>query len=134
MKVEDARILAKQFYSDKGYEHAARVAAYVRTNPIIPEKRRDFCEALAWCHDLLEDTACSLEEIKGKRFKKCLNLLTKRKGTNYNEYVAKIRKNAFKYPESYWVKLADMKDHLVQKETLTDKLKEKYLSGLAEFL
>jgi hypothetical protein len=32
------------------------------------------------------------------------------------------------------VKLADMKDHLMLKETLTDKLKEKYLTGLAELL
>lgn len=34
----------------------------------------------------------------------------------------------------YWVKIADMKDHLSQKETLTERLKEKYLEGLVILL
>lgn len=37
-------------------------------------------------------------------------------------------------PIAYWVKIADMKDHLIQTATLTDKLKEKYLRGLAILL
>ena len=55
------------------------------------------------------------------------------KGT-YEEYIQDI-KNAYKnYPEVYWVKLADMKDHLTQTGTLTDELKEKYLKALPYLL
>ena len=38
------------------------------------------------------------------------------------------------YPEVYWVKIADMKDHLAQTDTLTDKLKEKYIEALPYLL
>ena len=48
----------------------------------------------------------------------------------YEEYIAKIPKGSI----AYWVKLADMKDHLTLTDTLTEKLKEKYLRGLAILL
>ena len=69
-------------------------------------------------------------------FKNALILLTKPKEVSYVDYCKELRCTDFTNWKmcAYWVKLADMKDHLCQKETLTDKLKEKYLEGLAELL
>ena len=53
---------------------------------------------------------------------------------DYIEYIKRIKKWADTRQEAYWVKLADMKDHLAQTETLTDKLKEKYLAALPYLL
>ena len=124
--------MAKKYYEQKTYDHALRVAAYVAENPMIPEDKMDNCVALAIMHDLIEDTeytgGCFSAEYK--HFEECLDLLTKPKNVNYMEYVKKIRDFSDTKPEAYWVKLADIKDHLNQKETLTDELKKKYYDAL----
>ena len=51
-----------------------------------------------------------------------------------SEYIKNIKENMVLYPEVYWVKIADMKDHLAQTDTLTDKLKEKYIEALPYLL
>ena len=53
---------------------------------------------------------------------------------DYIKYIKKIRDYSDTKPEAYWVKMADMKDHLSQTDTLTDKLKEKYLTALPYLL
>ena len=40
-----------------------------------------------------------------------------------------IKENRFSYPEAYWVKIADIKDHLLHSEIITDELKKKYLEN-----
>jgi len=127
--------MAKQYYEPATYEHALRVASYVADNDMIPNEDMDNCISLAIMHDLLEDTeytTCSSGLSKG--FFDCLNLLTKPKDMDYVEYIKKIKRNYIYYPEAYWVKLADIKDHLAQTKTLTDKLKEKYLAALPYLL
>jgi len=127
--------MAKKYYDSNTYEHALRVAAYVADNDMISDEDMDNCISLAIMHDLIEDTeytTCSSGLSKG--FSDCLNLLTKPKDMDYVEYIKKIKKNYIDFPEAYWVKLADMKDHLAQTETLTDKLKEKYLAALPYLL
>lgn len=127
--------MAKEYYDEKTYTHAARVAQYVAENNLIPDDKMDDCIALAWMHDLLEDTNYTLVGIElSEEFDYCLELLTKSKDMNYIEYIKKIKDNYIDFPEAYWVKLADMKDHLAQTETLTDKLKEKYLAALPYLL
>ena len=66
-------------------------------------------------------------------FEENLQLLTKGKDVNYNDYIAKIRGMAAsnpKYMPAYIVKLADMHDHFAQVDTLTDKLKNKYAAAM----
>lgn len=127
--------MAKKYYDDKTYAHAARVAQYVAENNLIPKDKMDDCIALAWMHDLKEDTnwpgglSSEYEQVE-----KCLDWLTKPEDMDYIEYIKRIRKWANTRQEAYWVKLADMKDHLSQTETLTDKLKEKYLAALLYLL
>lgn len=128
--------MAKQYYEPKTYEHALRVAGYVAENPMIPDDKMDNCVALAIMHDLIEDTKYSGGGFGAEYsyFEECLNLLTRPKDMDYLKYIKKIRDFSNIRPEAYWVKMADMKDHLSQTETLTDNLKEKYLKALPYLL
>lgn len=102
---------------------------------MIPEDKMDICIALAWMHDLFEDTNFGINEVIPNSYLcNCLNTLTRKDGYSYIDYIKNIKKWSSKRPEVYWVKLADMKDHLSQTETLTDKLKEKYLAAMPYLL
>ena len=61
-----------------------------------------------------------------------LGALTRKKSETYLDYIKRLKQNQSPYP--YIVKMADMKDHLSQKDTLTEKLKEKYWNILPELL
>lgn len=103
---------------------------------MIPDDKMDNCVALAIMHDLIEDTNY-LGGCFGKEydyFEECLKLLTKPKDMDYLNYVKKIRDFSDTRSEAYWIKMANMKDHLSQTETLTDNLKEKYLKALPYLL
>lgn len=132
--------LAKENYSEKGFDHALRVAEYASENKMIKDKdTMDTVYALAILHDLVEDTNITIIDITTKfnnyePIVEGLKLLTKEKGADYIKYIKKIKSMSCSYPEAYWVKLADMKDHLAQTDTLTDRLKEKYLTALPYLL
>lgn len=129
-------VTARRYYSKKNFDHAIRVTNYVTENAVIPEELRNSCIALALAHDLWEDTNCPLDEFGDKKFSKALSLLTKPKDQPYVEYIKNIKEHCTEDWGlcAWYVKLADMKDHLMQTETLTDKLKEKYLSALPYLL
>lgn len=135
MKVSKAMELAARYYDENTYAHAMRVAGYVAQNMTIPYEYRDECVALAICHDLIEDTECSVVGFPDN-FGEALKLLTKPKGEDYVEYYKRLRPTRGTHYQNcaYWVKLADMKDHLTLTDTLTEKRKEKYLAGLAVLL
>ena len=136
MNISTSLKLAKEYYSPTQYDHAMRVAGYVAENMSIPHDYRDECICLAVMHDLIEDTDFKLSTYYPENFSKALLLLTKPKDMSYVDYCKRLRCTDYINYEmcAYWVKLADMKDHLCLKETLTDKLKAKYLEGLAELL
>lgn len=135
VKISDAIRIAKKYYDDDTFNHAMRVAGYVAENRTIPPGYRDECVCLAVMHDLLEDTECNIAGLP-ENFYKALNLLTKKDDISYDDYCKMIRDTGYTNWRMcvYWVKLADIKDHLNLIDTLTDKLKEKYLSGLRYLL
>lgn len=135
MKVSYALKIAKEYYPDDKYAHAIRVMQYVADNEMIPNEYKDDCLCLAIMHDLIEDTEYTGSGLP-EYFYKALKLLTKPKEIDYIEYIKDIRNIEHTNWRmcSWWVKLADMKDHLAQTETLTDKLKEKYLRVLPYLL
>lgn len=135
MKISTAMRIAKEFYDEKTYAHAMRVAGYVAENMTIPHEYRDECVALAILHDLWEDTDASRTQFPDN-FTEALKLLTKPKGEDYTEYCKRLRPTRGTHYQNcaYWVKLADMKDHLTLTDTLTDKRKAKYLAGMAVLL
>jgi (p)ppGpp synthase/HD superfamily hydrolase len=130
-----------RFNSDDAI-HALRVANYAVSNQFCPKEIKLDCYAVALCHDLVEDGYCTEEEIKetfggDALMISAIDLLTHDKKTmSYESYIKRIKNYSFcdRGIVAYWVKIADMKDHLMQTETLTDKLKEKYLLGLKELL
>lgn len=126
--------MAAKYYDEKTLNHALRVAIYVSRNELIPDEDMCDCIALALMHDLLENTEYEIDNKSSERFNRCLQLLTKDDSEDYIEYIKRIHDNANQYRPAYWVKIADMKDHLMLKETLTDKLKAKYLGALPYLL
>ena len=131
----DAIKVAREYYDDSTYQHAMRVAAYVANDNLVPEHKKDDCVILAIMHDLLEDTEFDLSKFNmNSGMKDCLQILTKDAEITYEEYIKHIKDEYPYYPEAYWVKLADIKDHLNQTETLTDKLKEKYITVMPYLL
>lgn len=134
VKVSEALRIAKKYYSQDKLDHALRVTTYVSENRFIPYDLRDECVALSIMHDLVEDTKYNPEWLP-ENFKFALSLLTKPSEFSYDEYCQRFKQHDTNdYLCAYWVKLADMKDHLSLTDTLTDKLKEKYLSGLRYLL
>lgn len=128
--------ICETHYDQKNLEHADRVWLYVTTMGIIPPEFWEDCEYLALMHDLLEDTDYTGEDLPPD-FLEALKFLTKPKDMSYVEYCRKLRPGYHATDAqkcAYYVKIADMKDHLAQKDTLTDRLKKKYLEGLAELL
>lgn len=125
----------RQYYDENTLYHAIRVAAYVTENNLIPTSKQDNCIVLAIMHDLLEDTSYEANDyVLGSYLEECLQILTRNKEVSYEDYLKNIKEHYTTHPEAYWVKLADMKDHLMLKETLTDKLRDKYLNAIPELL
>lgn len=130
-----ALVMARKFYDAKTYNHAMRVATFVAENPLIHEENMEDCIALAIMHDLWEKTEFPKSAIKNKlRFREGLELLTKPKETDYFVYIKNIKECADTNPEAYWVKVAEIKDHLSETDGLTEKLREKYLVALLYLL
>lgn len=83
-------------------EHLIRVAGKVKQTD---EK------IVALLHDVVEDTDTTLSEIKSlgatEEIIEALDLLTHKKGSNYNDYIRSIAKNTL----ALTVKLADLADN-----------------------
>ena len=134
--------LCKNYYDAKTFAHARRVAQLVEEDPramrLGPEFR-DYCITLAYCHDLYEDTFIPHNEFDNE-LHEGICILTHYDFESYAEYCQRISHRDSEYfmtevEYAAWiVKLNDMKDHLMQKETLTKRLKEKYLEGMAYLL
>ena len=139
MKSREATIMyCKAKYNDKTFRHCEAVASYAESNPCTTTENADVIFKIAMCHDLLEDTNATLEEIcqvtgLEKDFaEKVLGLLTKGYDENYSAYIKRLRET--QNPYAYIVKIADMKDHLLRTDTLTDKLRAKYWAALPDLL
>ena len=132
--------LCASAYKLETYMHCLRVAEYAANNVVVKddEDNRETAYILGLCHDLLEDTEVTLEHISEATgyslgfLGNVLGALAKQSGESYVDYIQRVKSNSSFY--TYVVKLADMKDHLTQVNTLTDKLKEKYWKALPYLL
>ena len=128
--------LCMEYYPKKKMAHALRVAGYAyeeakETHSVSPYDA--YIVGLA--HDLIEDTDCpqdKLQEILGTDLFSAVVILTKDDKDDYNKYIYSILDSGDKL--AILVKRADMKDHFMQTETLTEKLKDKYLPVVGLFL
>lgn len=131
--------LCASVYKLETYMHCLRVAEYAANNVVVKDDdKRETAYILGLCHDLLEDTKVTLEHISEATgysldfLENVLGALTKQSDESYVDYIQRVKSNNSFY--TYVVKLADMKDHLTQVNTLTDKLKEKYWEALPYLL
>ena len=137
--IADTIIMCSKYYDIKTLQHCLRVAKYAVENVCLrSDDDRQIAFIVALCHDLLEDTNISIEtiaevtELNVSFLTNVLGALTRKKSETYLDYIKRLKQNQSPYP--YIVKMADMKDHLSQKDTLTEKLKEKYWNILPELL
>ena len=154
-KIQPMLDFSKEKYDAETFEHAKRVAEYTIHSPLFVYAVKYvfndinvlYCIALA--HDLIEDTDATMTEIIHRMpcpvnstdvicAKHAENVISDslyyltRAGETYHQYCKRIRE--YGGMAAYCIKLADMKDHLTLKETLTDSLKERYISGLSALL
>lgn len=138
----------KQSQSEKAYEIAKRAHKgqvdkagedYIKH----PEKVASFVEtdeekAVAYLHDVIEDTELTLEDLHGYEFSKevieAVDIITKKKGEDYRSYLNSVKKNKL----ARAVKLADLRHNsdLTRLTKVTEKdieRKEKYQKAI-EFL
>ena len=134
--------LCANYYDAETLAHARRVAQLVKEDPRAMRNGpdfRDFCIALAYCRDLWEDTTIAHDEFP-EDLTEGIQILTKEPCESYKDYCARIsgRDSEWYMTEveyaAWLVKINDMKDHLMQKDTLNDRLKAKYLEGMAYLL
>lgn len=138
----------KQSQSEKAYEIAKRAHLgqvdkagedYIKH----PEKVASFVEtdeekAVAYLHDVIEDTELTLEDLHEYEFSKevieAVDIITKKKGEDYRSYLNSVKKNKL----ARAVKLADLRHNsdLTRLTKVTEKdieRKEKYQKAI-EFL
>ena len=140
--VSRAISLCKEKYNQKTFEHAMRVAEYAINNALCEDFFADFVYATAILHDIIEDSDVTVKQIddmfchiefNGKTIGQCVSALSQSKEfETYVDYIKRIKDSG--NIVVYLVKLADMKDHFMQTETLTDKLKEKYTNAIGYLL
>ena len=122
-------------YSVKKKEHAISVLNYVMDDcryALMTDSEKYLLRAVAVAHDVIEDTKCSWSELQSgikdeetrREFYIAVDLLTHRHEDSYIDYIDQIIKSENMF--AIITKQADMKDHLMRKQTLTKKLKEKY--------
>ena len=157
--LKEVERFCEQHYNETTLEHAHRVANYAIESPILYAARlairdiEDIVYIVALLHDIIEDNYDSKVQKQAEHFisrigasvyvtnSKVLERLTKKTSENYIDYIKRLRTlrdssatDTIDLIVAYIVKLADMKDHLMQKDTLTDKLKEKYWNALPYLL
>ena len=135
-EISEVMLFCEKYYSKKKFLHALRVAAFA-LDKAEHDDRVDSKDAfiVGLCHDLIEDTDCpqdKLQEILGTDLFSAVVILTKDDKDDYNKYIYSILDSGDKL--AILVKRADMKDHFMQTETLTEKLRDKYLPVVGLFL
>ena len=107
-------------------KHPQKVASFVKS---------DEEKAVAYLHDVIEDTELTLEDLHEYEFSKevieAVDIITKKKGEDYQSYLNSVKKNKL----ARAVKLADLRHNsdLTRLTKVTDKdieRKEKYQKAL----
>ena len=105
-------------------QHPAAVAKRVAGDPVV--------EAVAWLHDVLEDTAMTADDLRNRGMPDevitRVAMLTKKEGANYEDYLAMIRAD----PVACKVKIADMLSNL--SDSPSERQILKYAKGLIVLL
>lgn len=120
----------ENYYNVAAWRHVVSVMEYVKQDLLYrfyPEEARRYLCALAIAHDAIEEGICTDTDLCDMGLKLYDVLaLTRGKDETYIEYIASLFNLGTQ--DAVLVKKADIRDHLIKKETLTPELKEKYSS------
>lgn len=146
--VERFKEICEYSYQKDSYKHIFQVGEKIVElfcGKMHNLSQYNFIIAVAYGHDLLEDTLFAKEEDLSKfdeDFIKAISYLTRDKEKeSYKDYIIKIKtfyedsKSKSEYEKKlaeavYYVKLADIFDHLSRIKTLKPSLKKRYLEAL----
>lgn len=133
-----ALTLLNKYLPPKKIAHSLRVAQYALEDYDFyeyPMVNSDDIFITAILHDVVEDSDCTFEDLKYSGIPDYiitdLKYLTKNENEEYLDYIKRCTSGP---ATPIIVKRADMKDHLLLKDTLTDKLKDKYLPAIPYIL
>jgi (p)ppGpp synthase/HD superfamily hydrolase len=123
------------YIAHKGQKRRGTEKDYIEHPKAIVQRMKDngidnkLYHAVAWLHDVLEDTKVTAEELEQKGIAssvlKAVELLTKKKNKTYKEYLSELKKNEM----ARTVKIYDMIENLSDRPT--EKQIKKYARGLA---
>lgn len=103
-------------------------AAYINHPMRVAAQLDGVAACVAWLHDVLEDTCETVESLAAKGVIGCVVssvvVLTKTQGTDYFDYLARVRNDGI----ARRVKIADMLDNLCDQPTA--KQRDKYRAGI----
>ena len=127
---------AEEMYPKKKFYHALRVAGYAFDKAADSRSVKPYDALMVGiAHDLLEDTECTcdmLSELMTSEQIGAVLSLTKGDDEDYDTYIMGIIEHGSDLAKL--VKGADMKDHYMLSDTLTEKLHKKYQPYLKFFL
>ena len=141
-KFTKAISIANKYLPPKKLAHSMRVVNYALEDyncyqyNILGQNAKENIFIVALLHDVVEDTDCTFDELEKEEFSRsciyALKHLTKSEDEAYLDYIKRLKESGNAL--AILVKRADMKDHLSLEDTLTDKLKNKYLPALKYLL
>lgn len=112
--IHKAKLFAFQAH---GWQQYGREPYFVHLQSVVDTTIRlggdDIAEQVAWLHDVVEDTAVTVEDVLvqfGVVVAVAVQLLSKKEGEVYENYIASIRRN----PIAKLVKIADTLSNLTQ--------------------
>ena len=110
--LEDAIVLAAQWHRGQTYPSLRGEPFILHPLRVMSQVESDVERIVAVLHDVIEDTACTFDDLRGlgysERVIDALDRLTHRDGEAYETYIERIKDD----PLARQVKLADLADNL----------------------
>jgi len=130
--VERAAAIAKEAHSGQ-FRRDGTTPYILHPQAVVSRVAGDlFAEAVAWLHDVLEDTPVTVEMLRSQQIPEevieAVSMLTKPDGVDYEQYLQAIKSN----PLAKKVKIADMLSNLSDQPS--EKQMLKYARGLTILL
>lgn len=119
-EIKVANIIAKTALDADTYAHTLRVVTRVSNEVAV----------VAYLHDVVEDSEVTLADLRDLGFDgwvvHAVETLTRRDSETYAEYIRRVAGSEI----AKTVKLADLRDHLAEVDTLKPSLKERYVKAM----
>src|SRR5258708_5729649 len=118
--LEDAIALAARWHRGQSYPSVQREPFILHPLRVMLQVDSDVARIVAVLHDVLEDTACTVDDLRragySERVIAALDRLTRRDGEAYETYIERLLVDAL----ARQVKLADLADNLANNRRLAD--------------